>query len=212
MNSKDYQAGVLSTESVPESLQINQISFHAIMSMMVASMQVANLLKRRLYYGKPIPNETLVKNLMVVRAISSFLLDEQERDPVNINSRLTTEGEAEMVATLNTRIDGVNIRLLHASLGMFTESGELIEAMLKQFETGELDKVNFGEELGDSDWYKMIAHSETGVLEEDSRTLNNRKLLDKQKGRYKTGSFTSDQAINRDTAAERDILSGSIPQ
>ncbi|UUZ75433.1 hypothetical protein LP414_27340 [Polaromonas sp. P1(28)-13] len=210
MNSKDYQAGVLSTESAPKSLEINQISLHAVLTMVIAASEVADLVKRRLYYGKPIPDAGLQAQLTAVSNMANFLIQGQEFDPAAINARMVPAALEELAALpeeiRGMDLDKVNIRLLHASLGMFTESGELLKAMLKQYETGTLDKTNFGEELGDADWYKMVAHDETGVSEEDSRTLNNRKLLDKAAGRYKSGAFTADQAVNRDLAAERTIL------
>lgn len=213
MNSKDYTAGVLSTESVPPSLQINQVSLHAVLSMLIAAVEVADLVKRKLYYGKPIPDAAFQEQANKVGVMATFLAQAQEYDPAAINSRFTPEGEAEIkeldAPASGMNLDNLNIRLLHAGLGMFTESGELLQALLTQYETGVLDKVNFGEELGDLDWYKAVAHHETGVSEEESRALNNRKLLDKLAGRYKAGTFDVDAAVNRDLVAERTILDGT---
>ncbi len=84
----------------------------------------------------------------------------------------------------------------------------MVEAIKKQYETGELDVVNFGEELGDCDWYKAIGHDASGVSEEEARVKNIAKL---HKKRYKNG-FSEDAAINRDLTGERAILEGTQPE
>ena len=56
-----------------------------------------------------------------------------------------------------------NIRLLHAGIGLATESGEFLDALKKAIFYGkELDRVNLQEEIGDLLWYCAIALDELG--------------------------------------------------
>jgi NTP pyrophosphatase (non-canonical NTP hydrolase) len=85
--------------------------------------------------------------------------------------------------------DRMYSRLMHAAMGMVTESGEFIDALKKLTIYGKpLDKVNLVEELGDLQWYIALA----------CRALDVR-FPDK---------FTSEQALTRDLDAERGALEG----
>jgi len=93
-------------------------------------------------------------------------------------------------------------RLLHAAIGLVTESGEFIDALKKFLFYGRpLDLVNLKEELGDILWYIAIAMSalDTTFEEEMDRVI--RKL----RTRYPE-KFTTDAAINRDLFSERNEL------
>jgi len=100
--------------------------------------------------------------------------------------------------------DGGMEKLLHAALGLATESGELLEAVYKAKWAGEkFDVVNCKEELGDLFWYMAILFREFGFTLEDVLQINNDKL-DKRYG----AKFTENAAIHRDLQAERNILEG----
>lgn len=93
-------------------------------------------------------------------------------------------------------------RLLHAALGMQTETAEFSDALKKSIFYGKpLDVVNLKEEIGDLFWYLAIAVDELGTTfdAEMSRVINKLKL------RY-PNKFTSEDALNRDLKAERDLL------
>jgi NTP pyrophosphatase (non-canonical NTP hydrolase) len=96
--------------------------------------------------------------------------------------------------------------LIHGIIGAATEAGELLEALLAIFETGKGDAVNLLEEVGDIKWYLAILSNlpapygfEWGA--DEARNI------EKLRQRY-PDKFTSEAAINRDTAAERKILEG----
>jgi len=56
-------------------------------------------------------------------------------------------------------------RLLHAAMGMVTESGELIDAIKKHLFYGKpVDKVNMKEEIGDVCWYVALACDVLGIV------------------------------------------------
>jgi hypothetical protein len=125
-------------------------------------------------------------------ATNGMEMDEKQPDEAYAN----LEGE---LAGMN--LSNINIRLLHAALGCFTESAELIEPLQAQYVTGVLDKVNFGEEVGDIEWYQAIGFDESGVSEAECREKNIAKL----RKRY-PNKFDAVDAVNRDLNAERAIL------
>jgi NTP pyrophosphatase (non-canonical NTP hydrolase) len=93
-------------------------------------------------------------------------------------------------------------RLLHAGIGIATESGEFLDALKKHIFYGkELDKVNLLEELGDLFWYMAIALDELGSTFEKEQARNIAKL----KARYPE-KFTESAAEVRDLQKERHIL------
>jgi NTP pyrophosphatase (non-canonical NTP hydrolase) len=92
-------------------------------------------------------------------------------------------------------------RLFHAVLGIYTETGEMFDALLNFLETGEFDAVNFSEEFGDSFWYHALG---LDALEADPAAVaktNIKKLL----ARYPK-NFTEENAIVRDLVNERRVL------
>jgi NTP pyrophosphatase (non-canonical NTP hydrolase) len=94
------------------------------------------------------------------------------------------------------------IRLLHAAMGMFTESAEFMDAMKKYIYYGKpLDEVNLGEEVGDQFWYQAIACDE---LNTDFEAIWE-KIIAKLKSRY-GDKFNSTGALERNLDTERAIL------
>ena len=114
------------------------------------------------------------------------------------------------IKTESTDFDGMNNRLnddglkrlLHAGIGLSTESGEFLDALKKHIFYGKpLDKVNLAEEVGDLFWYLAIAADELGFEFEEVMEKNITKL----KARYGE-KFSSDKAENRNLDKEREIL------
>lgn len=92
-----------------------------------------------------------------------------------------------------------NVDLLHAALGMLTESIEFFEEVLKSFTIDdEMDEAHAREELGDLLWYQAIALNELKSTFEAEAERNIAKL----KARYPE-KFTEEAAVNRDTDAEQ---------
>lgn len=93
-------------------------------------------------------------------------------------------------------------RLLHAAIGLATESGEFLDQMKKHIFYGkELDKVNLKEEIGDLFWYIAIALDE---LNSDFTTETDR-VIAKLKARY-PDKFSLESSENRDLDNERKVL------
>jgi NTP pyrophosphatase (non-canonical NTP hydrolase) len=177
----------LRTESRPEALQ--NLSKQAVLELLgvIATAGAAiDTAKRAIFYGKPLDSAKIRGELDLLSAQSTDL------------SRLIEDGESSITGD---QFNQPNLRLLHATLGIFGEAGELAEALIKEMNTGELDLVNVSEELGDVDWYKQIGHDETGVGEADVRA----KIIAKLQKRY-PDKFDADAALNRDLPAEREAL------
>jgi NTP pyrophosphatase (non-canonical NTP hydrolase) len=93
-------------------------------------------------------------------------------------------------------------RMLHAAMGLVTEAAELLDMLKKHIYYGKkLDMVNAKEEIGDSSWYIGLAVDEMKTTMNEVLTLN----IEKLKLRY-PNKFTSEDAINRDVDAERELL------
>lgn len=95
-------------------------------------------------------------------------------------------------------------QLLHYIIGIITEANELMVALAKGAITGNLDKVNVGEELSDISWYQSNAAERLGLDMEDLLGKNIAKL----EARYPE-KFNTFHAMDRDLEKERNILEGN---
>jgi NTP pyrophosphatase (non-canonical NTP hydrolase) len=94
------------------------------------------------------------------------------------------------------------IRLFHGTIGVATESGELLDALKKHVFYGkELDVVNVAEEIGDLMWYINLLLDELDIPMETVMERNIEKLT----ARY-GDKFSAFRALNRDLKTEREIL------
>lgn len=92
--------------------------------------------------------------------------------------------------------------LLHAVLGIATESGEMVEALLNGIAAGRpLDPVNLAEEAGDLLWYLAMLLRVLHVDFDDVMRQNIKKLKDRFPDK-----FTTEAANNRNLDSERKVL------
>lgn len=97
-----------------------------------------------------------------------------------------------------------NLRLLHAMVGLCTETGELQDAVKKHMIYGKpLDLVNIVEEFSDCLWYIAVGLDACGSSFEEAFAKNIAKL----KARF-PDKFTEQNALVRDLDAERAALEG----
>jgi NTP pyrophosphatase (non-canonical NTP hydrolase) len=93
-------------------------------------------------------------------------------------------------------------RLLHAAIGLVTESGELIDAIKKAtFYGKELDLTNVKEEAGDILWYLAILFDAIGTDFETEQA----RVIAKLKARF-PDKFTEKDVFERDLDKERKVL------
>jgi len=133
-------------------------------------------------------------------------------DELEMTSRVrleTVEAQKEAILKVET-YESVDLsqqraEALHALIGIQTEVGELAEALMPWI-IGEEEKIdihNLKEELGDSRWYEAIL---IRLFDLDTNEINQINI-DKLKARYPE-KFTTENAMNRDLDAEREILEG----
>jgi len=98
-------------------------------------------------------------------------------------------------------------RILHAMIGMATETGELQDAVKKHLIYGKpLDLVNVMEECGDTLWYIALALDASGFTFEHCMKRN----IEKLRTRFPE-KFTQAQALVRDLDNERTALEAQDP-
>jgi len=96
--------------------------------------------------------------------------------------------------------------LLHAIIGMATESVEMLEAIYaSKWKGEEFDVVNFFEEMGDLEFYRSIPFNNLNWTEKEVRDTNYFKL----EKRYPVG-YTDKDATERDLDSERIILEDGL--
>lgn len=106
-------------------------------------------------------------------------------------------------ANIEMRMKGDKmVDLLHAGIGLATESAEFLDALKKTVFYGkQLDEVNLAEELGDLLWYIALAMNALNTDFEKQMQVN----IDKLKLRYPE-KFTEEAAEVRDLVSERELL------
>lgn len=101
------------------------------------------------------------------------------------------------------------IDLIHSIIGIATEAGELLEALLARIDGPDalsFDRTNLAEEFGDILWYLGLGTAALGESFEHLQEMNQKKL----RARFPE-KFSEDAAINRDVAAERKLLESMFP-
>lgn len=100
----------------------------------------------------------------------------------------------------------VDTNIIHGIIGIATEAGELVEALVKaMFNDADLDVVNMAEEVGDVFWYAALLAKKAGVTF-DAIQRNN---IEKLRKRF-PDKFSEFDANNRDLDGEREILESLI--
>lgn len=205
MDSKTYIANAIKTESVPAVINLNVPTMYVFLDALVAMSTVADQLKRKLYYGKDFDTEKLNSALHIASGASGCLIEMGEdgdfaKTEAEIASSINTSNK-HGAAMLKSNAANLNIRLLHGALGIFGESGEMLEALFKQFKGEGLDLVNMREEVGDTQWYTAILCDELKADLDVIRDTN----IGKLRSRY-PNAFDANKAIDRNIAAEREVL------
>lgn len=185
MTIKNYQDRAILTESRPTHLAMSADGLSAILGAAVVMAEILDQAKKTLFYGK-----TLDLNAF------DLLTNDASRQLSRLRA-ISGSGQLNKVHQA-TEID---LRKLHSAIGVFTEGGELIEAVKSHLDGGALDNVNFSEEVGDVLWYCAIGADASATTLETIQETNIRKL----EARF-PDKFTGQSALNRDLATERKIL------
>jgi hypothetical protein len=209
LNNQDYRDAVLATESKPAAVNFGPATLLMALQLAVQAGNLLDQVKRAIYYGKDVDQQVVGNALKAIPQITQDigfpLATERYRDPRDADFFSAIDPQAKQMLSLGS----VDVRLLHAALGQFTESTEFLEALVPSFFGTPVDKVNLLEEQGDASWYGEIALDALGYSREQCQFANIKKLNDKKAGRYKAGSFDPNAAVNRDVGAERELLEGA---
>lgn len=209
----NFVSQALKTESKVNELKIGPRSTIALVELCIASANIADTFKKHIYYGKEIDAEAAYEEFERLVNFGTRLMSDIKNSAVDDEEFLYTdmlEGMSDQaIEFINEQAQkakkSLNTRLLHASLGIFTEAGEMLQALTKANKENGLDMVNFAEETGDVDWYKAIIHDETGVSEEVTRAA----VIAKLKKRF-GDKFETEKALNRDLEGEREVLEENL--
>ena len=202
MNFKEYQERALLTESKPETLNFGEVGLHILLNASIAMGELLNQAKRTIFYGKPLDTDKVRVLAEDIAGFGQLIFTVSDQLAVK-----NDKGNYTQVPDQAASIDpsNVNLRLLHATIGIFTEATEALELVRDQLEGKPFDAVGWGEEIGgDISWYQAIGHDAAGTNEDTEREKNIRKLEARNKGQ----KFNAEATLNRDVEAERAILEG----
>lgn len=182
MTNKSYMAGVLQTEAPIDNTDL-QFRFKKklvldalkdVSESLITTCDDLDKLKKYIFYGREVLDEKTMKSKELA---GKEVLDHLSPDVM---------------------------RMLHASIGMATEAGELLKQLVDSVFAGTpLDVVNVDEECGDALYYNVLLMAIRKKSIPEIMNQNNQKLVKK---RYKNQSFTEDAANNRDLGSERKTL------
>lgn len=192
----DYQKYIefcRTTESIPDTVTVDKNRLSTAVRLVTTANQMLDLLKKNIFYGKGV-DET--KWLDLLRTVNQATSDGMEHHRKCMNHPTDRE-----------EVLDFDVRLAHSIIGMNTETGEVLEAFEKAvFGDEEFDTVNFGEELGDIQWYTAIGVDAGGLNFDQVLETNKTKL----QSRYSSGSFSNEEANQRDLDTEREILEDGL--
>ena len=190
MEVKEFQKLALRTESIVDEVKVNKQLFLTVLGLIASLNDVLDAMKKSIYYNddKKLKEYKENKNYaFTIEAGVSLLLD-------GLN-RYDSKSEID-----------IDSRVLHGIMGMSTESGELIEALIKSInENKPIDATNVSEEMHDSSWYMAVLHDALNLVWNDG--LEN--VINKLKIRF-PDKFTNENAANRDLDSERKALEGKV--
>lgn len=112
----------------------------------------------------------------------------------------------EQLVTRLTKPLGDKMDLIHAALGVTSESGEVADAIKASVVYGrELDLINIIEELGDLRFFATMIAQKFGLTGEDIERANMAKL----NARYQEG-YSDAAANNRKKEFERQVIARAV--
>lgn len=183
MNGTNYQQQAIQTESpvtdeVKNRLWKNRNCFFYLLGLINQAADIADTLKKEIFYGKE----------------SGYI--NTTGFPEAIYNKMLHGSAKQFLRELSI------VRLIHAILGLQSETGEIVEALGKRLYLGQnLDVINFSEEAGDIGWYQSLLIDAVGG---DLGVIQSRNIA-KLRQRY-PNAFTEFDAANRNLGAERNIL------
>ena len=142
--------------------------------------------------GQPVGPKCYLKKFGAIFKIAHEVVKVDQPDLFG-ELKMTNDDFAKHVARLFIKPEDSMGRMVHASMGIAGEAGEVVDAVKKHWVYGkELDRENILEECGDLLFYITALLTETGFTLDDAMVANVAKLAK----RYPTG-YTDAAAITR---------------
>jgi hypothetical protein len=194
MKFSEFKPLALTTEAPSTDVKVNVPMLEGVINLAFLVTEIADVIKKNTYYGKPIDATKLdsVLDAVIMTAAAARLMFKQSQN-------LTEEALDQVVRPVSEIMDP---RYLHGVIGVLTEAGELLKTLGKQKD--QLDIVNIQEEMGDILWYFALIEDATGANSEVAME----RVIEKLKARF-PDKFDADKAQNRDLDVERKILEGN---
>lgn len=197
MNQTDYRTECLKTESIIDQTKPNIIGiFRQGLRITSRFADFMDLLKKAMFYNRPIENRKLIA---IVEDVQSALFD--------LKGYLLQHSPEGTVQDLPTEVTDISYRASHAILGIVTEAGELSQALENIFSSkdGSAEEVNpealeqnIAEEISDLMWYQECLMDACNLDPDKLRAANIAKLRRRMGG----ASYSEAGVTNRDTTAE----------
>lgn len=191
MELKEFQELALRTESHISGIKLNTETLSALLGVVVSITEILDGIKKATFYHKTTKlEETYATHLDSIKTHVD-------------NLSKIENGPIEKVITENYTMQNVDARVFHGIIGIVTEAGELVSALLKCVEdpNAVIDAINLQEEMADSMWYQAILHD---TLKLDwGQGLQN--VINKLYIRY-PDKYSDYSAENRNLKAERSAL------
>lgn len=192
MQLNQYIAQALTTESRIDTVSVDVAQLKNILSTLIAAGNLLDVIKKDTFYGLPTNPEKLQARNDRLKKNATTLWHSACQTAAGV--RPTPEVQP---------LPNVDPRVVHAILGLATESVELLEALYTAIDANKpIDGINILEELGDLNWYHAIAVDALGGDWEQILQTNLNKLARRNKG----STFNAQATINRDPVAERALL------
>ena len=190
MDLNQYVEAALLTESRIDSVSLDVGTTVPLLETFIAAGNLIDVVKKDTFYGLPATPEKIQARLERIEQNTVAL------PHAAVQYSNTPIGPQKTLEQLDPRV-------VHAVIGLATESVELIEALLESIKSGNpIDRVNLLEELGDINWYHAILIDALNGDWAKVQETNIAKLQARNKGKV----FNAEATINRDVAAERAIL------
>lgn len=207
----NYTALAVATESRIAKIEgVGPLTLHATLDTAILMSEVLDKFKKFIFYGRAFDQNEMAAQFANIAStaefLSQFVAAGQWQNPNDVQEVQLPDEIAERLKNLTVDVDP---RIFHGIVGAFTESGELLQPLQHALEGKPFDKPNLVEEVGDANWYlNGVLADALGVPVGQVLATNIKKLQDKQKGRYKGGTFNAEaaQQENRDLTAERSVL------
>lgn len=156
MELKQYSTDALRTESRIEKVQgISPPTLYSAMTGVAATANILDSIKKHIFYGKAVDHSELLNGIeLAIDCLRDLKHDFENQQVHDVNKTEMFQTPAGYFTEIGpAQLESLDPRILHVALGVATESGEIVETLLRQMEGEQLDMVNLSEEIGDLNWY-----------------------------------------------------------